>query len=178
MEMVVQTVGTVVAILGGLLALYKYFSDKREQELREWQKVVIFKILRQTEAKALTFNEILGSYRSEAQAFTAVNLKKKEISEDALRRVLLELASSNIITIGPSDTFWLKGVKREFFDVVNQELIRLVAPNPFVYTLDEFAKEISPKTGVEIPLLKNTLRLSIDQGLLVRDDQGRIAFPK
>lgn len=177
-QMLVQTVATIVAILGGLLALYKYFSDRREQELREWQKVVIYKIFRQNEPRSLSFNEILGYYRSEAQAFAAVNLKKKEISEDALRRVLLELVSSNIITLERNDTFSLKGVKAEMLELVNRELLRVVGQNPFQYTLDEVVKEISPKIGMEIPLLRNWLKQSIKQNLLVLDDQGRIAFPK
>jgi hypothetical protein len=179
----VQMTATIVAISGGLLGLYKYFSDKRARELREWQKVVIYKIFRQNETKVLGFIEILEKYRIEAQAFVAVDLKKTEISEDALRRVLLELTSSNILSFELNDSFRLKVAKAksdplELLERLNQELVRVVAPNPFVYTLDEVLKEISPKVGIEIPLLRNTLRQSIDQGFLVLDDKDRIAFPK
>ncbi|MFP5344810.1 MAG: hypothetical protein ACLGGU_04115, partial [Gammaproteobacteria bacterium] len=104
----VQVAGTIVGISGGLLALYKYLCDKREKELREWQKVVIYKIFRQNETKPLGFTGILEKYRIEAQAFVAVDLKKTEISEDALRRVLLELTSSNILSLRPNDSFQLQ----------------------------------------------------------------------
>lgn len=179
----VQTAATIVAISGGMFGLYKYFSDKREKELREWQKVVIYKIFRQNETKVLGFIDILEKYRIEAQAFVAVDLKKTEISEDALRRVLLELTSSNILSFEPNDSFQLKVAKaksdpQEILDRLNKELVRVVAPNPFVYTLDEVLKEISPKIGIDIPLLRNSLRYSIDQGFLVLDDKDRIAFPK
>jgi hypothetical protein len=173
----------IVGILGGLLGLYKYFSDKREKELREWQKVVIYKIFRQNETKVLGFTEILEKYRIEAQAFVAIDLKKTEISEDALRRVLLELTSSNILSLEPNDSFQLKVAKAkpdptELLERVNQELLRLVAPNPFVYKLDDVVREISPRVGIEIPILRNELRKSIEMGYLAIDDQDRIAFPK
>jgi len=179
----VQMAAMIVGISGGLLGLYKYFSDKREKELREWQKVVIYKIFRQNEPKVLRFIEILEKYRGEAQAFVAVDLKKTEISEDALRRVLLELTSSNILSFEPNDSFLLKVAiakldPLEIMERVNKELVRLVSPNPFVYTIDEVLKEISPKVGIEIPLLRNSLKQSIAQGFLVLDGKERIAFSK
>jgi hypothetical protein len=172
-----------IGISGGLLGLYKYFSDKREKELREWQKVVIYKIFRQNEMKALSFTDVLEKYRIEAQAFLDVDLKKKEVSENALRRVLLELASSNILSMEPSDSFRLKVVvekadPRDLLQQVNRELVRMVAPNPFVYTIDEVLKEIAPKVGVEIPLLRNDLKQAVTAGKFVVDEAGRIAFPR
>ena len=179
----VQMAAMIVGISGGLLGLYKYFSDKREKELREWQKVVIYKIFRQNETKILGFIEVLEKYRVEAQAFVAVDLKKTEISEDALRRVLLELTSSNVLSFEPNDSFRLNVAKaksdpQEIFERLNKELVRVVAPNPFVYTIDEVLKEISPKVGIEIPLLRNALKQSIAQGFFVLDDKDRIAFSK
>ena len=178
----VQMAATVIGISGGLFGLYKYFSDKREKELREWQKVVIYKIFRQNEMKALGFTDVLEKYRIEAQAFVGVDLKKKEVSEDALRRVLLELASSSILSMEPSDSFRLKVAveKPDPFGIlqrVNRELVQMVAPNPFVYTLDEVLKEIAPKVGIEIPLLRNDLKQAIAQGRFIVDKAGRIAFP-
>lgn len=181
-QSLVQMAATVVGVSGVLLALYKYFSDKRDKELREWQKIVIYKIFRQNETKALGFTDVLEKYRIEAQAFVDVNLKKKEVSEDALRRVLLELTSSTILSLEPSDSFRLN-VAVEKLDLVallqsvNKELVRLVAPNPFVYTLDDILKEIAPKVGIEIPLLRTDFKQSIAAGNLVMDEQGRIAFP-
>lgn len=182
-QTVIQLIATVVGISGGLLGLYKYFSDKREKELREWQKVVIYRICRQAETKAYTFLELLEKYRVEAQAVVDVDLKKREMSEDALRRVLLELTSSNILSLEPGDAYKLKvsATKTDLLatlQLVNQELVRVVAPNPFVYTLDEVLKEIAPKVGIDIPLLRTDFRQAIAQGNLVQDEQGRVAFPR
>lgn len=182
-QAIVPMAAMIIGISGGLLGLYKYVSEKRDKELREWQKVVIYKIFRQNESQILSFIEILEKYRSEAQAFVAVDLKKTEISEDALRRVLLELTSSNILSFKPNDSFQLniiivKSDPLEILNSINNELVRIVAPNPFVYTLDEVLKELSSNVGIDIPLLRNSLKQSIDQGFLVLDDKDRVAFSK
>ena len=179
----VQSGATVVGIAGGLAGLFRFFSDRREKDIREWQKVVISKIFQQSESKALSFASVLEKYRSEAQAFAAFNLTKTEISEDALRRVLLELVSSNILSMEIGNLYKLKVSKTttdpiELLTKINAELARLVAANPFLYTLDEVSKEVAPKVGLEIPILKNTLKQSIAQGLLVQDELGHLAFPK
>jgi len=177
----VQIVATTIGILAGLLGLYKYFSDKRQKELREWQKVVIYKIFRQNEAKAMTFLDILARYRTEAQAFPAFDLKKSEISDDALRRVLIELTSSNILSMERSDSFRLQGIVKLDWDekvqLVNQELVRMIASSPFKYTVDEFVKDVAPKIGMEIPILRGWIKKSIAEKYLEADDQNRLAFP-
>src|SRR6266446_596892 len=102
MKEIISMIAAVVGVSAGLLGLWKYFSGKREIEVREWQKVVLYKIFRQNELNPISFNSILEKYRIEAQAFVDVDLKKKEVSEDTLRRVLLELVSSNVISLEPS----------------------------------------------------------------------------
>lgn len=131
----------------------------------------------------MRFTQILEKYRIEAQAFTDVDLKKKEIGEDALRRVLLELTSSNILSMEPSDSFRLKiaAEKPDPFVImqgINKELAQMVGANPFVYTLDDVLKAIAPKVGIEMPLLRTDFRQAIAQGNLVVDEAGRIAFPR
>lgn len=179
----IEMAATIIGISAGVIGLYKYFSDKREKELREWQKVVIYKILQQNEITPLRFTDILDRYRSAVQAFVAVDLKKNEISEDALRRVLLELACSGIVILEQNDSFLLKIAKAQTFletrlELVNQELIRMIAPNPFVYTLDDFAKEVSSKIDMPMPLLRDWIKQSISGGGLAIDRNGRLAFPK
>jgi len=181
-KQIIQITATVIGITGGLLALYKYFADKREKELREWQKVVVYKIFRQNELVTQSFNALLDKYRSEANAFVDIDLKKKEISEDSLRRILLELVSSGILSMELSDSFRLKVSKPkqdpgELADKMNAVLVEIVGANPFVYTIDEVAKDMSPKVNVPIPLIKNSIRSSIQIGYLVLDDKERLAFP-
>lgn len=130
-----------------------------------------------------TSTDILDRYRSEVQTFVAVDLKKNKMSEDALRRVLLELVCSGIVILEQNDSFLLKIAKAQTFlgarlELVNQELVRMIAPNPFVYTLDDFAKEVSSKIDMPMPLLRDWIKQSISGGGLAIDHNGRLAFPK
>jgi len=179
----VQLAATVIGISGGLLGLYKYFSDRRDHELREWQKVVIYKLFRRNELKAQSFNDILSQYRGEAQAVAGIDLKKKELSEDTLRRILIELASSGILSMQPGDSFQLKVTvakvdASEQIQQINDALVEVVGANPHVYTLDEVLKEIAPKLHMAIPLLRNTINMAIREGNLVLDEKGHVSFPQ
>ncbi len=183
LQEVIKMSVAVVGVSGGLVGLLKYFSGKREKELREWQKVVLYKIFCQDESNPLNFSTILEKYRIEAQAFIDIDLKKKEMSEDTLRRVLLELVSSNVLTFEPGGSFQLKvSVPKvdpyDKLESINKELVKLVGSNPFVYTIDEVAKEIAPKVDMDIPILKNAIRQGIDSGNLEIDDNKRIAFTR
>jgi hypothetical protein len=178
-----QLVATLVGILGGLLALKKHFSDRREKELREWQKVVVYKIFRRKEMTSVAFAEVLEKYRSEAFAFADVEIKKKEISEDALRRILLELSSSNILSLAPGDSFQL-AVKvpkldlAEKAELMSKALVQVVGSHPNLYTLDEVAKQVAEKTGFDFVLLRNDIREAIELDRLDVDDKGRLSFPQ
>ncbi len=181
MKEIVTVSATVIAIVGGLLGLVKFFSDKREVNIKEWQKVVIQKLFEQSDDKILSFGRVLEKYRSEAQAFAAYNLKKGEISEDSLRRVLIELTASNILCMKDKDAYKLnidesKIDQYELQQKMNSELVKIIGASPFVYTLDEVAKQIGHKLGIEFQLVKGSLKLSIDQDLIEEDEKGRIAF--
>lgn len=178
-----QLLATLVGVVGGLLALYKHFADKREAELREWQKVVLYKIFRQNEKQPLSFTLLLEKYRLEAQAFAEVNVKKREISEDALRRILLELTASGIVRMEASDAFRLQITVEKFDPIdtlrrINDELIDIIAPNPYLYTVDEVLKLLSPRVGIAIPLLRTDFKKAIEVGNFVLNESGKVAFPR
>lgn len=179
-QSLVEIAGTTIGILGGLFGLYKYVTDKRENELREWQKVVIYKIFRQNQQlSSLSFMDIREKYLREAQTFVDINLTKKEIGDDALRRILLELTSSSILSMGPLDSFRLNAPPDpNLLDRANQELAKMIAPDPFVYTVDQVAREIAPKVGQEVPIFRTSLLQSVAMGAFVLDEKGRIAFAR
>ncbi|MGR5503749.1 hypothetical protein ACQKP3_23735 [Vibrio sp. DNB22_10_4] len=182
---IVKLVSTLVAICGGFFAMHKHFSDRREKEIREWQKVIMLRILRKEESADWKFDDLLAAYRLEAQAFQDHALPKKEISENALQRVLLELISTTVIEQRLDNSYRLCIIKDEFNlqDLVmqfNSELVRVIGSNPYLYTVDEVLKEIAPRLGLEdkIPLLHNDLVGAINNQKFVLDTNGKIAFPQ
>ncbi|WP_274063453.1 hypothetical protein [Vibrio parahaemolyticus] len=127
----------------------------------------------------------LSAYRLEAQAFQEFALPKKEITENALHRVLLELIYTTAIEQRENNSYRLRIVKEQFNlqDLVmkfNSELVRVIGSNPYLYTVDEVLKEIAPKLGLadRIPLLHNDLLGAINNRKFVLDEHGRIAFPQ
>ena len=180
---IIELTATVIGIGGGLFGLYKYFSDQREKELREWQKVIIYKIFRQEEQKSLSFGRILEKYRSEGLATPKFNLKKEEINEYTLRRILLELTSSGILTQFPSDSFKLEIQKTFDIEKANLAFFKkqddLIDKNKF--TIREVAIEMwefSKSLGDEIPIsrIQTDIRQGIKEGYYKLNENGCIGF--
>ena len=167
---------------GGLFGMYKHFSNLREKEIREWQKVIIIKILRQEEQDSLKFETILEKFRSEAQSFDKYNLKKEEFNENTLRRIILELASSNIIIQLQDNRFKLniftpKVDKYEMSMKIDKLLNKLVGENRFTYSPEQVAARISEATGAPKDILLADYYNGIKEGYFVLDEHNRMAFP-
>lgn len=69
--------------------------------------------------------------------------------------MLLELLSSKLVLLLVKDTYGLAIVEEkldilQLFDQLNKELVRLVAPTPYLYTVDEVAKALSEKTAWDV----------------------------
>jgi hypothetical protein len=88
---------------GVIFGLIRYFRARDDADLREWQKVAIHEILQKERGKWRTFDDLLKDYRSEASARD--HLKKKELSRDVLRRILVELLSAGVIKQDRSDKY-------------------------------------------------------------------------
>ncbi len=106
------------------------------------------------------------------------NLTKKEISKDALRRVILELVSSKILDIFPKDSYKLRVVNNYInYEKVIQELYTKIGPHPFVYNEEEIVKEISPKVDVEYYNLLGLLAQFIENDrIFEKDESGKIGI--
>ena len=184
-ERVVQLGATVVGVAGGLLGLYKFYESQREKdkkvrsdEIRSWQKIIVYNIFRKRELDTLAFDSILTSYREEAFAFKDFDIDKNEISPNALNRILLNLMFEKIVVTKPNNSFRLNIKISDEIDIynINKYLLLMVGENPFTYTMDDVLRDISPKVGIAIPLLRTNLMLSISQGFFVLDENGKMAF--
>jgi hypothetical protein len=179
---VIQSTATVIGVAGGILGLYRYLSEKREKEVREWQKVVIYRIFQEEgEIEPLAFSRVQEKYLDKAQTLRDFNLSKKEISEDSLQRVLLELSVSGILTLVPKKSFRLKVevpqldlVKRN--EELNLELTKVIGSHPFVFTIEEVAFKIGEKLKLEPLLCQGSIIAGINAGFLVINNDRKIAF--
>jgi hypothetical protein len=186
---VIGLVGTVVGVGGFIVGLVWHFGDVKDKNIREWQKVVVQKILQQSGGADLPFNRIKELYRGEAQAFAGATLSKADISEDTLRRVMVELVSSNIAVQGAGDVYSLKislvapdlaaeAQRRNFLD--NQKLtdaaLKYLKVNGYRNTAPELVSQLSQTTGIDAEHVELFLMISLQQGSLVLDDQKRVAL--
>src|SRR5262245_28782777 len=70
-------------------------KTERDAELRNWQRVVIYSLIEQ--ASPLSFDDLKSRYLQRAQQLLSDPIPKKEIQDDALRRILLDLQKDGLI---------------------------------------------------------------------------------
>jgi hypothetical protein len=162
----------------------KRLDETREREVREWQKVVVYKILNDAAPDALSFDAIRSRYITEAAAFERHEVKKVELSSDALWRVLLELLQYSMIAQSKADHFQLKltpeDLQRAFMEEtvkIERGLVTILSAKPFAYTAAEIAYRVHQQAGVS----EERVRIALDQalnmlGTIVADDEERLAL--
>jgi hypothetical protein len=81
-------------------AEYARAEDDRSQKVQDWQRVVVYNILdakMNRDRGALAIDEIRNEYVSQAATVNGLDLKKEELQDLALRRILLDLMSSGLV---------------------------------------------------------------------------------
>jgi hypothetical protein len=86
-----------VAVFTIIFAIYQYTRKNYAEELRKWQKVVIYNMI--LEEPGITYAGIVAKYVAESSRFQTFKLKKKDIQNDELDRVLMELIQYGLISI-------------------------------------------------------------------------------
>lgn len=173
-----SAIAATVGIAGGLAGLAKYFSDRQEKETREWQKVSIYRVLRENQSTPTKFAVIRDSHRAEGGA---VNVRKKDLVEDEIRRALLEMKASGIVAFCPDDSFRLDISEPKFdpaaeFQKASLAIDQVIgeAP-PFTYSVKEAASQIAEIVGDNKKRMIATLIQSINAGFFVVNNSGKIA---
>jgi hypothetical protein len=174
-----SAIAATVGIAGGLIGLSKYFSDRQEKETREWQKVSIYRVLRENESRPTRFAQIRDSHRAEGGA---VRVRRKDLDEDEIRRALLEMKASGIIEFYPDDSFSLDIIEKKTDPLVelqrlNEAIYKVIGENPpFTYYLNEAASKIAEILGENTKAVVNTLHQAVMAGNFVLNDSGKIAY--
>jgi hypothetical protein len=86
---------TFVGVLAFIFALFQYRAQESSKQVEHWQRVVIHKLI--AESNGIPFNDLKLRYITEAAQFQIVSLPAKDIQDDALRHVLLDLQREKLV---------------------------------------------------------------------------------
>lgn len=161
--------------------------DKRKlqvaEEVRQWQAVVVQTILQPHTTKAMSFDDLLQRYRSEATSFAGVAGKAALVSREELRRVLLALIRDGIVWQAGSDQYYLGYYHGKTPDDMSADLekfraglfgedlfasLRTVLPTDF---LDGVASDNKVKRSVYALLGSEPFRHTSTETALVRTER-------
>lgn len=101
--------GTVAVIATGIaavIAVWKYKTEIQEAKKLKWQKTTVQEIVQSVEDR-ISFLELKTKYKSLAAEKMAKLLDIKDISDESLRMILIDLCRDNVIVQLGSDTYAL-----------------------------------------------------------------------
>ena len=102
----VRTLGVVVGAAAAIVGVHKYWTEINAVKRQRWQKTTVQAII-QSEEDRITFDQLKQAYRSFAADHMNKLLKTGDISDEALRNILIDLCSDNVIVQLGRDTYSL-----------------------------------------------------------------------
>lgn len=102
----VRTLCVIVGAVAAAVAVAKYRSEKKGERKQRWQKACVQSILQNVEDR-IGFLQLQEKYRSQAASEMNKILGSKDISEEALRLILIDLCADNVIVQLGQDTYSL-----------------------------------------------------------------------
>jgi hypothetical protein len=107
--MVLQALTVLVAVLALAFSLWARFGDQRLSRTRDWQHVVIYTVVEELSLarRPPTLTDVQAHYLQKAQQLLAFRIRRKELQEGRLRRVLMDLQGQNLIELGTDGRYRL-----------------------------------------------------------------------
>jgi hypothetical protein len=96
----VSIISVIIAVTATAYAIAKDFDQKSKDRIQHWQQVVIYKIIEdgtKSGDRAIGFEDIRKQYVTEASASEGGDIPKGELQPWALRRVLLDLITTQAV---------------------------------------------------------------------------------
>jgi hypothetical protein len=99
---VFQALTAVVAVLALGFSLWVRFGDQRLSQTRDWQHVVIYTVIEELSLNKRhpTLVEVQAHYLQKAQQLMTFRIRRKELQEGKLRRVLMDLQAQGLVELG------------------------------------------------------------------------------
>ena len=107
-----NTASRILAIVAGLVAagtfvfsLLSDFKRASENDIRTWQKAIMYKIVSDAAPGAVHFDDIRGKYVTEAAANQQFDVPKEELNDTVTRRILLELIADKVLVLSAKNFY-------------------------------------------------------------------------
>lgn len=190
----------IVATLTFILKVQGDSRARRKSEVLSWQSTVIHALFQNPQTDSLKFEDVLQRYRTEAFAFPKHTIKKDELTEDALREILIALVKSGCVLQLGEDKYKLKK-DREFGTelapimanalqsfaanppqlqqmltqqlIVTDQIVNLISENPARYTMSDVILKVSSNNQIPQERTTSIIRRLINSGLLEEGADGR-----
>lgn len=115
----------------------KDLEQKQAEKVAQWQKVMVFSIIRQADLKGVGLEEIRRKYIQEATTVQEVDLKKEDLQPMVLHRILMDLQCSGLI-----------------FNLLDGNYVAMrasVPPRTARMHVDELAKDVTVRAIIRRP---------------------------
>jgi len=129
-------IATLVGVITLMFAFREHYTKERADEIARWQRVLVYKII--ADSGGAKFRDLKQQYIAAAQQLQSFKLPSKEIQDDAMRYILLDLQRDKVIYLGVANTYkpYIEAVNTgmEFFetkakeDYMRQETFRVARP--------------------------------------------------
>ena len=169
-----------------------------QTEKRAWQEVVVQRYLVSVDRQGAKFQEILHAYRSEAQA-RPKELSRDELTEPALRRVLVSLVYKRVVEQLSDDRYRVscpndavENIQESMADGMlkmlgtqaelvadhglKRQLYAAISKSPFEMTVPELILEVSEKGGATPIEIQSLLAQEIARQRLRTNEELRVGF--
>ena len=183
----------IIALFTFIASQWEKHSKLQKEEIRKWQSVLLYSTL--DKHGELDFNSIKSLYLQNAQQIMSVKIPKKEIQDDALLRVLMDLIEKRMIYYTSEGTYCLdvahpdnrEEMNKTMFDLITQkeklnQLLFSLRPKIFEtlektkidFNSDSLFRHLTGELGMEVTheqylaILLNMER----QGAIARDKDG------
>ncbi|MGC1495150.1 MAG: hypothetical protein WA790_05025 [Sulfitobacter sp.] len=98
-----RTGASCITAVAAVVAILRYFKELKANRRLRWQKTSVQAVLQ--DEQLITFKELKKNYRSMAAGEMKARLNAEDITDEALRLILIDLCADNVVVQMGSDTY-------------------------------------------------------------------------
>lgn len=178
------SLSALVALMTFLFSQWERYKKEKSEELREWQSVLVFRIL--DKHGDLTFDEIKGVYLQFVQQNYSINIPAKEIQDDALLRVIIGLLEERKVHYSEDGTYGIDLARPDEREAINKNLVEMMTKKeelnrliPIIYdTIEKSESKYNSDSLYRVISEKVEFDINYHEylgSLILMDRQGMIA---